>query len=91
MTVVTIADRVRAVLAEAPVIDGHNDLAWALRHRVGYDFDQLDIAVDQSATGLHTDLPRLTLLGRGLGAGEACRYLLEHGKSHNRGHPHPYE
>ncbi|MGH3812941.1 MAG: dipeptidase [Pseudonocardiaceae bacterium] len=65
MTVVTVADRVRAVLADAPVIDGHNDLAWALRHRVGYDFDKLDIAVDQSAAGLHTDLPRLRAGGVG--------------------------
>jgi membrane dipeptidase len=65
VTVVTVADRVRAVLAEAPVIDGHNDLAWALRHRVGYDFDKLDIAVDQSAAGLHTDVPRLRAGGVG--------------------------
>jgi membrane dipeptidase len=63
--VVTIADRVRAVLADAPVIDGHNDLAWALRNRVGYDFDKLDIALDQSATGLHTDLLRLRAGGVG--------------------------
>jgi membrane dipeptidase len=62
---VTVADRVRAVLAEAPVIDGHNDLAWALRHRVGYDFDKLNIALDQSAAGLHTDLPRLRAGGVG--------------------------
>ncbi|GAA1803711.1 membrane dipeptidase [Planosporangium flavigriseum] len=42
-----------------PIFDGHNDLAWELRRRVRYDFDALDIAVDQSACGLHTDLPRL--------------------------------
>jgi len=42
-----------------PIIDGHNDLAWELRCRVGYDFDRLDVGVDQSAAGLHTDLPRL--------------------------------
>jgi membrane dipeptidase len=63
--VVTVAERVRAVLAEAPVIDGHNDLAWVLRRRVGYDFDTLDIAVDQSAAGLHTDVPRLRAGGVG--------------------------
>lgn len=65
MTDVSVADRVRAVLADAPVIDGHNDLAWALRHRVGYDFDKLDIALDQSAAGLHTDVPRLRAGGVG--------------------------
>lgn len=65
LKIVTDADRVRAVLADAPVIDGHNDLAWALRQRVGYDFDKLDIAVDQSAAGLHTDLPRLRAGGVG--------------------------
>src|SRR5690349_13536447 len=42
-----------------PIFDGHNDLAWQLRCRVRYDFDALDIAVDQTAAGLHTDLPRL--------------------------------
>jgi membrane dipeptidase len=41
------------------IFDGHNDLAWELRRRVRYDFDALDITADRSATGLHTDLPRL--------------------------------
>jgi membrane dipeptidase len=48
-----------------PIFDGHNDLAWELRRRVRYDFAALDIAVDQSATGLHTDLPRLRAGGVG--------------------------
>lgn len=61
----SIADRVRAVLETAPVVDGHNDLAWELRWRVGYDFDRLDLAVDQTATGLQTDLPRLRAGGVG--------------------------
>ncbi|MEN3359411.1 MAG: rane dipeptidase [Mycobacteriales bacterium] len=60
-----MADRIGALLAAAPVLDGHNDLAWELRRRVGYDFDQLDIAGDLSATGLHTDLPRLRAGGVG--------------------------
>ena len=38
------------------VVDGHNDLPWAMRG-VGYDFDAVDIA--QSQPQLHTDLPRL--------------------------------
>ncbi|MGH3713401.1 MAG: dipeptidase [Micromonosporaceae bacterium] len=60
-----MTDRVRAVLRDAPVVDGHNDLLWEMRTRVGYDFDALDIAYDQTATGLHTDLPRLRTGGVG--------------------------
>jgi membrane dipeptidase len=48
----------RALLADFPVVDGHNDLPWALREQVRYDLDRLDIAADQSAH-LHTDLARL--------------------------------
>ncbi|MFD7709798.1 dipeptidase [Streptomyces sp. NPDC059785] len=51
-------DRARALLAEFPVVDGHNDLPWALREQVRYDLDARDIATDQSAH-LHTDLARL--------------------------------
>ncbi len=58
-------DRIRALLAAAPVIDGHNDLPWALRNRVRYDLDALDISVDQSGAGLHTDIPRLRRGGVG--------------------------
>ncbi|TDC72505.1 dipeptidase [Streptomyces hainanensis] len=54
----------RALLAEHPVVDGHNDLPWALREQVRYDLDRRDIAGDQSAT-LHTDLPRLRAGGVG--------------------------
>ena len=54
----------RALLAEAPVVDGHNDLPWALRQQCGYDLDLLDIAGDRSAT-LHTDLARLRAGGVG--------------------------
>ena len=59
------ADRVRAVLATAPVIDGHNDLLWELRERVRYDLDAIDIARDQTGIGLHTDIPRLRKGGVG--------------------------
>lgn len=59
------ADRVRAVLAAAPVIDGHNDLPWELRERVRYDLDVIDIAHDQTGIGLHTDIPRLRKGGVG--------------------------
>ncbi|MET9498561.1 dipeptidase [Streptomyces sp. NPDC006552] len=56
--------RARAVLAEFPVADGHNDLPWALREQVAYDIGRRDIAADQSAH-LHTDLARLRSGGVG--------------------------
>src|SRR6266511_3635838 len=58
-------DRIAGLRAHAPVFDGHNDLAWELRRRVRYDFEALDIAGDLSATGLHTDIPRLRAGGVG--------------------------
>ena len=54
----------RELLREFPVVDGHNDLPWALREQVRYDLDARDIATDQSAH-LHTDLPRLRAGGVG--------------------------
>ncbi len=60
----TELDRARALLAEHPVVDGHNDLPWALREQVGYDLDRRDIAQDQSEY-LHTDLARLRAGGVG--------------------------
>ena len=45
------------LLATQPVIDGHNDLPWALRELVDYDLDEIDIATRGERT--HTDLPRL--------------------------------
>jgi membrane dipeptidase len=65
MTNLPNPDRITELLARAPVFDGHNDLAWELRRRVRYDFDALDIAEDLTATGLHTDLPRLRAGGVG--------------------------
>ncbi|MFC9247193.1 dipeptidase [Streptomyces sp. NPDC057136] len=57
-------DRARELLAAHPVVDGHNDLPWALREQVGYDLDARDIATDQTGT-LHTDIPRLRAGGVG--------------------------
>ncbi|MBW1595724.1 dipeptidase [Streptomyces sp. JJ38] len=56
--------RAHKLLADFPVVDGHNDLPWALRVQVRYDLDARDIAADQSAH-LHTDLPRLRAGGVG--------------------------
>jgi membrane dipeptidase len=55
---------IAALLREHPVVDGHNDLLWALREQCGYDFDEIDIAVRQDAR-VHTDLPRLRAGGVG--------------------------
>ncbi|MEU5715544.1 dipeptidase [Streptomyces sp. NPDC020403] len=57
-------DRARRLLVDHPVVDGHNDLPWALREQVGYDLDARDIATDQTGV-LHTDIPRLRAGGVG--------------------------
>jgi len=64
---VTTTDRISKLLREHGVIDGHNDLLWAAREEVFYDFERLeltDTAVCQAA-GTHTDLPRLRAGGVG--------------------------
>ncbi|MFF9022274.1 dipeptidase [Streptomyces eurythermus] len=57
-------EEARELLREFPVVDGHNDLPWALREQVRYDLDALDIAGDRRDR-LHTDLPRLRAGGVG--------------------------
>ncbi len=64
MSAVTNLDEARALLREFPVVDGHNDLPWALREKAGYDLDRLDIAGHQHGH-LHTDIPRLRAGGVG--------------------------
>lgn len=54
----TSLDRVRALLAKHPLIDGHNDLPWAARDLVRYDFDKLDLEAG-TADRTHTDIKRL--------------------------------
>ncbi|GAA4403983.1 dipeptidase [Fodinibacter luteus] len=55
---------VRGLLVDHPVVDGHNDLAWEARERVGYDWDRLDISRPGQPT--HTDIPRLREGGVGV-------------------------
>jgi membrane dipeptidase len=50
-------DAATALLTRCPVIDGHNDLPWALREACGADADQTDLAAPVDF--LQTDLPRL--------------------------------
>src|SRR5437867_12761007 len=52
-----LLERARALLARAPVIDGHNDLLWEAREKVGYDLDRLDIA--SPCPDVMTDIPRI--------------------------------
>ena len=60
----TSLETARDLLREFPVVDGHNDLPWALREQVRYDIAARDVAADQSAH-LHTDIPRLRAGGVG--------------------------
>ena len=56
-------DRARDLLSRHPVVDGHNDLPWAMRNAVSYDLDALDVGERQPS--LHTDIPRLRAGGVG--------------------------
>jgi membrane dipeptidase len=53
----------RDVLRRFPIMDGHNDLAWALREKTARNLDLIDLAAP--VTGTHTDLPRLASGGVG--------------------------
>ncbi len=53
----TTTRRVRALLRDHPVIDGHNDLPWHARTEAGSDWSRLDVTARRADT--HTDLPRL--------------------------------
>ncbi|MGA0544463.1 dipeptidase [Brevundimonas sp. VNH65] len=57
--------RVRRLLDRTPLIDGHNDLPWALRQNFRNDPHALDLTTNQSANRLHTDIPRLRAGGVG--------------------------
>jgi membrane dipeptidase len=49
--------RASALLQRVPLIDGHNDLAWALRQHFGSAPESASLSA--AVPGLHTDLPRL--------------------------------
>jgi len=58
--------RVERVLAQTPLIDGHNDLPWELRDRFKGDLTAVDLKSDTSSLSspagspaLMTDIPRL--------------------------------
>ncbi len=56
-----LAARIERMLTRSPVIDGHNDLPWALREAYGPAQAGIDLRRDTAhlATPLMTDLPRL--------------------------------
>ena len=53
----------RDLLRRFPIMDGHNDLAWALREMAARGEDPVDLA--SPVPGTHTDLPRLASGGVG--------------------------
>jgi membrane dipeptidase len=52
-----LLERAHRLMADTPLIDGHNDLPWAMREGTRYDFDAVDIRRAQPQ--LMTDIPRL--------------------------------
>jgi len=58
--------RIDRVLAQTPLIDGHNDLPWEIRERFGSDLTKLDLSTSTASLPapsgglpLATDIPRL--------------------------------
>jgi membrane dipeptidase len=58
-----LVSRAKKLEADTPLIDGHNDLPWAMRENVWYDFGKLDIRVAQPK--LMTDLTKIKAGGLG--------------------------
>ena len=56
-------EQAHLIHSSLPVVDGHNDLPWALRIRAGSDLDDADPC--HALAGYHTDVPRLTQGGVG--------------------------
>jgi len=58
--------RVLRILERTPLIDGHNDLPWALRENHGNDPHAVDLTTNLDvSTNLQTDIPRLRAGGVG--------------------------
>jgi len=57
----------RQLLDQGPLIDGHNDLPWAIREQTGNRLQRIDLSTDLSvaAEPTHTDLGRLERGGVG--------------------------
>lgn len=59
---IRVSDRARAIHQNAPVVDGHNDLPWAIRE-TERTLAQFDLSTSQPQ--FHTDIPRLRQGGVG--------------------------
>jgi membrane dipeptidase len=61
------ADRIRRLLRETPLIDGHNDVAEQYAERVKNHLDKIDFGASTSTLDppMHTDIPRLKAGGVG--------------------------
>ena len=62
----TDTQRIERILAQTPLIDGHNDLPWEIRSRLGSDLDKADLSrstlslpAPEGSPPLMTDIPRL--------------------------------
>ena len=60
------AQRIERILAQTPLIDGHNDLPWEIRERFGGDLTKIDLSQSTAtlpapagSPPLMTDIPRL--------------------------------
>jgi membrane dipeptidase len=60
------AQRIARILAQTPLIDGHNDLPWEIRSRFGGDLGKVDLSrstlglpAPEGSPPLMTDIPRL--------------------------------
>jgi membrane dipeptidase len=60
------AQRIERILAQTPLIDGHNDLPWEIRTRFGSDLTKIDLGQSTAtlpapagSPPLMTDIPRL--------------------------------
>jgi membrane dipeptidase len=58
--------RIERILAQTPLIDGHNDLPWEIRERFGGDVSKIDLShstlalpAPKGSPPLMTDIPRL--------------------------------
>ncbi len=60
---IVLTERARQVHRSGLLVDGHNDLPWRIRTRVGAVLDQLDLT--QRQPELQTDIPRLRQGGVG--------------------------
>ncbi len=62
-------ERARELLKSTPLVDGHNDLPWALRELPEVDETRsaaFEVDLEQSQSQLHTDFPRLRAGGVGV-------------------------